>query len=73
MATKSYFQDVKAGGVTLGGKCHKQASDRELMDELEEILRRLGDAENVIEEFLRRQTEDALPHRAGDLFPKWRK
>ena len=44
--------------VTLGTQCHSLRSDNELMDELEEILRRLGDAENVIETFIQYRLTD---------------
>ena len=42
------------------------------MDELEEILQRLGDAESAIESFVQRQRyrQDTLPPRAGALFPE---
>ena len=49
METDGHFADVKEGGVTLRTKGDSSRSDHELMDELEEVLQRLGDAENVIE------------------------
>ena len=49
METDGYFANVKEGGVTLRTKGYSSRSDHELMDELEEVLQRLGDAENVIE------------------------
>jgi len=47
--TDGYFANVKEGSVTLRTKGDSSRSDHELMDELEEVLQRLGDAENVIE------------------------
>jgi hypothetical protein len=47
--TDGHFANVKEGGVTLRAKGDSSRSDNELMDELEEVLQRLGDAENVIE------------------------
>ena len=58
METDGYFADVKEGGVTLRTKGDSSRSDHELMDELEEILRRLGDAENVIETFIQYRLTD---------------
>ena len=49
METDGNFANVKEGGVTLRTKCYSSRSDNELMDELEEVLQRLGDAEQVIE------------------------
>lgn len=49
METDGHFENVKEGRVTLRSKGDSSRSDHELMDELEEVLQRLGDAENVIE------------------------
>ena len=49
METYGHFANVKEGGVTLRAKGDSSRSDNALMDELEEVLQRLGDAENVIE------------------------
>lgn len=58
METDGYFANVKEGSVTLRTKGDSSSSDNELMDELEEILRRLGDAENVIETFIQYRLTD---------------
>ena len=58
METDGHFANVKEGGVTLRSKGDSSRSDHELMDELEEILRRLGDAENVIETFIQYRLTD---------------
>ena len=58
METDGHFANVKEGGVTLRAKGDSSRSDHELMDELEEILRRLGDAENVIETFIQYRLTD---------------
>ena len=49
METDGHFANVKEGGVTLRTKGDSSRSDNELMDELEEVLQRLGDAVNVTE------------------------
>jgi len=56
--TDGHFANVKEGGVTLRAKGDSSRSDNELMDELEEILQRLGDAENFIETFIKYRLTD---------------
>ena len=58
METDGHFANVKEGGVTLRAKGDSSRSDNELMDELEEILQRLGDAENFIETFIKYRLTD---------------
>ena len=58
METDGHFANVKEGGVTLRAKGDSSRSDNELMDELEEILQRLGDAENFIATFIKYRLPD---------------